>query len=191
VIAKGDKELPDDDEPDEIGHAKKAAFLAAYSQLGNLTAAAKASDVHRQRHYEWMKDDPDYPERFKQAHAEACDHLESEARRRAVEGVEKPVFHKGVICGTVQEYSDTLLIFLMKGALPEKYRERMEHSGPGGGAIPLAALGDAGLDDDERIELEELRAIQRSKNAGAICHDGERRAMANGSASSGIEPSAN
>jgi hypothetical protein len=38
--------------------------------------------------------------------------------------------------GFIQEYSDTLLIFLLKGLRPEKYRERFEHSGPGkGGAI--------------------------------------------------------
>ena len=44
-----------------------------------------------------------------------CDALEAEARRRAVEGVRKPVFYQGVICGWVGEYSDTLLIFLLKG----------------------------------------------------------------------------
>ncbi len=58
--------------------------------------------------------------------------LEAEARRRAVEGVRKPVYCRGEIVGTVKEYSDTLLIFLMKGARPEKYRDnvRVERTGP-------------------------------------------------------------
>lgn len=30
---------------------------------------------------------------------------------------------------TEHEYSDTLLIFLLKGAKPERYRERVEHTG--------------------------------------------------------------
>ncbi len=30
--------------------------------------------------------------------------------------------------GTIREYSDTLLIFLMKGAMPETYRERIDIS---------------------------------------------------------------
>ena len=62
---------------------------------------------------------------------EACDALEAEARRRAVEGVRKPIYCQGEICGTVREYSDTLLFFLLKGAMPEKYRDdyRAEHTG--------------------------------------------------------------
>ena len=48
-----------------------------------------------------------------------------------MEGVRKPVFYQGAICGSVREYSDTLLMFLMKGAMPEKYRDnyRAEHTG--------------------------------------------------------------
>ena len=69
--------------------------------------------------------------RVAEAREEACDALEAEARRRAVEGVRKPVYYRGEIVGTVKEYSDTLLIFLMKGAMPEKYREnvKIEHTG--------------------------------------------------------------
>ncbi len=53
--------------------------------------------------------------------------LESEANRRAVEGVEKPVgWHRGQPGGYVRDYSDTLLIFLLKGLRPEKYQERLE-----------------------------------------------------------------
>ena len=51
----------------------------------------------------------------------AADILEDEVDRRAVEGVEKPVgWHKGKPGGYVREYSDTLLIFLLKGDRPEK-----------------------------------------------------------------------
>ncbi len=59
------------------------------------------------------------------AHAEACDALASEARRRAVEGVLKPVYYKGKLVGFIREYSDTLLMFLMKAAMPEKYRDNV------------------------------------------------------------------
>lgn len=110
---------------------KKVAFLAAYSECGNITQAAEIADTARSNHYVWLNDDPDYPAAFAEADKQAIDKLEQEARRRAVHGVEEPVFHKGEICGTVQKYSDTLLIFLMKGANPVKYRENthVEHSG--------------------------------------------------------------
>lgn len=105
---------------------KKTAFLAAFAEVGNITRAAEIAKVSRQAHYEWMKEDPDYPAMFRDADQQACDRLEQEARRRAVEGTNKPVFHKGEQCGVIREYSDTLLIFLLKGALPEKYKDRVQ-----------------------------------------------------------------
>jgi hypothetical protein len=108
----------------DIQRHKKQAFLAAYSQCGNITRAAEMAEIDRGTHYVWLKDDPEYPALFEAATQEAGDRLEQEARRRAVEGVAEPVFYQGEICGTVQRYSDTLLIFLLKGAKPEKYADR-------------------------------------------------------------------
>lgn len=118
---------------------KKRAFLAAFAEVGTITHAAELAGIDRQAHYRWLKDDPDYPALFADADEKACEKLEQEARRRAIEGVGEPVFYKGEPCGTVQKYSDTLLIFLLKGAMPEKYRERYaaELTGPGGGAIEV------------------------------------------------------
>jgi len=59
------------------------------------------------------------------------DALEDEAIRRAHDGTMKPVFHGGKKVGEVREYSDKLLIFLLKGCKPEKYavRRKFKHSG--------------------------------------------------------------
>ena len=43
---------------------------------------------------------------------------------RTYHGVEEPVFYQGVQCGAVTEYSDTLLMFLLKARKPEVYRDR-------------------------------------------------------------------
>ena len=40
--------------------------------------------------------------------------LEKEAWRRVVDETEKPVFHQGKECGRITEYSNTLLMFLIK-----------------------------------------------------------------------------
>lgn len=111
---------------------KKEAFLAALGLTGNITRAAILSDINKCSHYRWVKEDPGYQARFDEAMEEACDHLETEARRRAVEGVDEPVYHEGMCIDTVKKYSDTLLIFLLKGARPKKYKDRfmqIEHSG--------------------------------------------------------------
>ena len=51
----------------------------------------------------------------------------------------EPVFYHGQVCGTVRKYSDTLLIFLLKGARPDKFRDNatIRHTGPTGGAIQI------------------------------------------------------
>lgn len=110
---------------------KRTAFLAAFAQTGNITAAAKAAGCSASTHYEvWIKQ-KDYPPLFEQAQREARDLLEAEALRRATRGTDEPVWHKGKQCGTVRKYSDTLLIFLLKGAWPEKYRETIDHDHSG------------------------------------------------------------
>jgi hypothetical protein len=60
--------------------------------------------------------------------------LEDEALRRAVEGVEEPVYQGGKQVGVIRKYSDALLMFLLKAARPEKYRENysIRHDGQSG-----------------------------------------------------------
>ena len=109
---------------------KKGAFLAAYARCGNVSRATKLAKIGRQSVYNWLDSDPEFKKGFQDANVQACDALELEARRRAVKGTLKPVYQGGVQVGTIREYSDTLLIFLMKGAMPDKYRElKVNHSG--------------------------------------------------------------
>src|SRR5574341_2636416 len=112
-------------ETKEAERAKKAAFLAAFGELATITHAARACHISVERHYKWLRGDPDYPSRFAEAGKVAADNLVREATRRAIEGVDKPVYQGGKMVGTIREYSDTLLIFLLKGALPDVYRERV------------------------------------------------------------------
>ncbi len=52
----------------------------------------------------------------------ATDRLEQEAVRRAVDGVDEPVYQGGKKVGSITRYSDTLLIFLLK-ANRDKFRQ--------------------------------------------------------------------
>lgn len=118
--------------------AKQNAFLRAYAEHGTITHSARAAGIAPAYHYNWLDIDPDYPAKFKEAHQEAVEALELEARRRAVNGVEEPTgWYKGEPGGFVKRYSDTLLIFLLKGALPDKYKDRHEHTGKNGGPIEV------------------------------------------------------
>lgn len=130
---------------------KVAAFLAELALRGNVTESARVAGVARSTVYEWRAEDESFASDWDAALDEAADAMEREAWRRAIEGVDEPVFGalgnnqgSGEI-GTVRKYSDTLLIFLMKGARPEKYRDRHEVTGKDG--APLFKVY-AGIDPD-------------------------------------------
>ncbi len=147
---------------------RQAAFLEAYITCATITHAARMAKIAKQTHYDWIAGDKEYQLAFAEAEIAATDALIKEARRRAVQGVEEPIFYKGEVVKTVQKYSDNLLMFLIKGALPEVYRERYEFSG---GPKPIQFIGYdqeklKGLSDEE---LQTLRALA-SKVASTTVH---------------------
>lgn len=145
----------------ELTARKRETFLSVFRKTGNVTVSASQAGIDRLTHYIiWMKD-PKYAEVFASAKEEATDLLEYEARRRAVQGVEKHAgFYQGrpvmrtvgppdpetgvqsVEAIMVREYSDSLLMFLLKGNRPERYRERVELTDPEGRNPLTAALED-------------------------------------------------
>lgn len=102
-------------------------FIETLSETGNVRKAARKAAISRGHAYRMRSHDPD----FAKAWDEAVDCavrtvLEPEAVRRAVDGTLKPIYYKGKRVGSVREYSDTLMIVLLKAHAPEKYRERTE-----------------------------------------------------------------
>jgi len=139
---------------DDNRHLKKRLMLIALAETGNVTAAARAAKIHRTNHYNWLNDDPEYAKAAKDAMDAASDLLEGEARRRAYTGVLEPVYQGGEKVGTIRRYSDTLLIFLLKGAKPDKYKERGEIKHSGGVAVSpvdLSKLSESQLEALEGI----------------------------------------
>jgi hypothetical protein len=86
-----------------------------------------------------MKEDPTYPDRFEEAKAKAARSLEDEAVRRAHQGCRREVRYKGKVVGYEIEYSDALLLALLKANAPEKFIERNATtlSAPDGGPVKL------------------------------------------------------
>ncbi len=146
---------------------RQDAFLAEYKLCAAISNAAKIALISRDLHYKWLKNDPDYAAAFEEAKTAATDALVAEARRRATQGVEESVYYQGEVVGTIRKYSDTLLIFLLKGALPEVYRERYEISG-GDKAIRIKSdPGREALTDETLRKLialgEEFRRIKEHR----------------------------
>lgn len=108
---------------DNTLHTKQRRFLAAFEACSSILKAARWAKVHRSNHYQWLEV-PAYAAAFRQAEQRASRTLEDEAVRRASEGLRKPVWYKGKVVGYETEYSDTLLITLLKANNPDKFRER-------------------------------------------------------------------
>ena len=146
---------------------RQDAFLKEYKLCATVTHAAKLANIGRQTHYDWLRKDEEYQVAFAEAEIAATDALVAEARRRATQGVEESVYYQGEVVGTIRKYSDTLLIFLLKGALPEVYRERYEISG-GDKAIRVKSdPGREALTDETLRKLialgEEFRRIKEHR----------------------------
>jgi hypothetical protein len=105
----------------------QAQFLCEFSLCGNVLRAARAAGVGRRTVYEWLLDRR-FKELYDEAHEDALDQLEDEARRRAVDGVLEPVVSGGKHVTDVRKYSDTLLITLLKAKRPDSYRDRQEQA---------------------------------------------------------------
>lgn len=71
-----------------------------------------------------MHSDQDFAAAAAVAREEAIELMEEEALERATKGTLEPVYHAGERVGFIRRKSDTLLIFLLKAARPNKYRER-------------------------------------------------------------------
>jgi hypothetical protein len=106
----------------QVTNDRQRAVLQAYAASGQITTACDAAAVHRTTHYFWLRTDPAYAETYAEAHAMVADLLEAEATRRAL-GWEETAYTSDGTPHTIRKYSDTLLIFRLKAALPDKYRE--------------------------------------------------------------------
>jgi hypothetical protein len=103
---------------DEQPSSWRATFLAALEASGNVSAAARRAATHRCTAYRHRQADPEFRAAWDEALEVAMDDMEAEARRRAVDGWDEPVFYEGKVCGHIRKYSDTLIMFLMKAYRP-------------------------------------------------------------------------
>lgn len=104
---------------------EKGERLLGKFRLGfSVAAACRAEKIGRQTYYDWRKADNAFAAAADDAIDEGTDYLEDKARDRAI------------------KESDTLMIFLLKGRRPEKYRDRFDAqiSGPGGGPLLITEL---------------------------------------------------
>lgn len=121
--------------PRSFTNKKALDFFNAYVQHGILTKACQIVGVSPKTIYDNAERHPRFAEALALAKRMAIEKLEAEAHRRAVEGVEEPVYYQGAEVGTVRKYSDRLLELLLEANKPGKFgREKRSGGTPDGGA---------------------------------------------------------
>jgi len=118
---------------------KKRGFLKCVAITGQITKAALMCQLDRSLHYDWMRLDPAYPDRFAQAKAMGEDAWEDEATSRAMDGVYVPNVFQGKFIFPVEAYEITPAVpagdWKDEGAKPETPAVMGWRNVPG--ALPL------------------------------------------------------
>lgn len=113
----------------------KQAFLDEFAKCGVVGHAMRAVGVKDYGTVRRWRQDEVFDAAFRDAEEEASDYLEAEARRRAAEGVTRHRYDKdGKLVSTETVYSDSLLMFLLKGRKRAVFGDRsaLELSNPDG-----------------------------------------------------------
>ena len=168
----------------------RPAFLKCLTQGMTVEAACTVAGISSDAAYKRRKSDKKFAKKWREAGQIGTSLLEEEAARRAYHGSLKPVFHKGVQCGVVREYSDTLMIFLLKARKPEVYRDQHEQGKSGGNTYiqhnqtAVSVLNQQMRDnpdvleltDDIRRSLEGVTPLDLSGSLGDSGHSGQMEA---------------
>ena len=116
-------------------HLWTDAFLAALSECGILSQASELAGIDRVSVWRRRQDDAEFAAACDRAIEMAADKLEAEARRRAIDGWEEPVYQGGQLIGSKTVYSDSLLALLLKGRRKSVFADRTELTGANGGPV--------------------------------------------------------
>jgi len=148
---------------------QRETFLIRLAQTGNVSVAARSIGLSRSGAYSKRDNDPEFAAEWDNSIAESIDALHEAARIRAEDGVPEPVYYQGVVCGTVQKYSDTLLCLLMKAHDP-RFRDhvKLDHSTPEGVQVQTTPAIDMTIySDEQRENLQSLIHMQlQAKGSG-------------------------
>ena len=91
---------------------RQDAFLKVYPTAGTIKSAAEAIGVNRRTVHTWFKTHPEFSERFEQARQGFVEELENIAYSLVKEMADNRDY----------KANPTLLIFLLNGNAPEKYK---------------------------------------------------------------------
>ena len=135
--------------------ARERRFLAQLAQSGNVAASVRASGLSDTSVYRRRQKDDGFRARWVEALREGYARLETLLLERALNGVEKPVWHGGKQVGTAREYSDRLALALLAA-----------HRGTVAGVVKTGPVALSG--DEVRAEVLRRMGEMRERMRGEV-----------------------
>ncbi len=128
------------------------AFFHHLGRTGSVTVAAHRAQLRRSALYERRQTDDAFAERWAKALDLGVERLQDNAMNRAMNGTPKPVWRNGREVGSVRQYDNRLLQFLLKAHRPDLYGDRGHAAAPG---LPFDLV--------KRMAAAEARLAERQK----------------------------
>ncbi len=156
--------VPHKDSRAFLAKKKRKVFLGVLAKTGQVAVASRACGYTDTATLQaFRRNDEDFAEAWDFALEAAAHVLEEEAIRRATEGVLEPVYYKGEVAGYKTNYSDTLLMFILRGLKPGVYRENQRGGDTninfGIAVLPMTAQSDEQWEQRAVLMHQEQKTI--------------------------------
>lgn len=112
--------------PQRFNKFLQADFIEYMRKCGHIAHACEACGISRECYRKTYNKFPEFAKKVDEAKEFYIEAMEIEADKRARDGVDTPVYYKGKRIDVKREYSDSLLMFRLKGLKPDMYRERSD-----------------------------------------------------------------
>jgi len=134
-------------------------YLHALAETGRYGAAAAAVGCHYNSAYKLRNENKEFATLCDEALELYRGRVAAEIHRRAIDGVDEPVYWQGQLVGYKRVYSDTLLLAHARARIPE-YRD----SGPGGRTtVNVSATATATAGAQAAVPTLDTRAMTREQ----------------------------
>lgn len=123
----------------DVTLVKHDIFFAELAKHGLVATAAKTAQLDRSNMYKLKDKDLEFAARWAAALDLFADSLEAAAYARAVAGFKKGVWHQGQQVGEEIQYSDSLLLAMLKAKRKREYGDssKVELTGADGGPVKV------------------------------------------------------
>ena len=100
------------------------SFCLHLGRTGSVTYAAARAGLDRRMLYRLKAEDEAFAARWDEALQLGVERLQDDAMKRALDGTERPVWRGGRQVGSVRQYDNRLLQFLLRAHRPETYGDK-------------------------------------------------------------------